>query len=125
MTLFTLAELEAAADLVHTQVPPTPQFAWPLLQQRTGVEVWVKHENHTPTGAFKVRGGLVFAERLRREGAATAGLIAATRGNHGQSVAYAARELGLSATIVVPEGNSLVVLEFAHDCSRVVCVPGE
>ena len=101
MTLFTLAELEAAADLVHTQVPPTPQFAWPLLQQRTGVEVWVKHENHTPTGAFKVRGGITYMDKLRRSGAEVAGVISATRGNHGQSIAVAAARAGM------PEGNSV------------------
>lgn len=106
MTLFTLAELETAADLVHTQVPPTPQFAWPLLKQRTGVEVWVKHENHTPTGAFKVRGGLVYMHHLRRDRPEVRGVISATRGNHGQSIAFAGRVNGVSATIVVPHGNS-------------------
>ena len=104
--MLTTEDLADATRIVAERVPVTPAYRWPLLERITGTPTWVKHENATPTGAFKVRGGLVFAERLRREGAATAGLIAATRGNHGQSVAYAARELGLSATIVVPEGNS-------------------
>lgn len=88
-------------------MPPTPQYAWPLLAQRVGAEVWVKHENHTPTGAFKVRGGLVYAERCRRERPAVTGLISATRGNHGQSLAFAGRRYGIPVTIVVPAGNSI------------------
>ncbi len=107
MTLFTLAELETAADLVHTIMPPTPQYAWPLLRQRTGVDVWVKHENHTPTGAFKVRGGIVYMEWLKRTQPGVAGVISATRGNHGQSIAVAAARVGIKAVIVVPEGNSV------------------
>ena len=102
----TLAELEAAADLVHAHFPPTPQYAWPLLAQRTGAEVWVKHENHTPIGAFKVRGGLVYMDHLKRSGADVAGVITATRGNHGQSIARAAAAVGLPSTILVPHGNS-------------------
>ncbi len=102
----TLAELEAAADLVHSHFPPTPQYAWPLLARRTGAEVWVKHENHTPIGAFKVRGGLVYMDHLKRAGADVAGVITATRGNHGQSIARAAAAVGLSSTILVPHGNS-------------------
>ncbi len=104
--MLTTEDLADAARIVAAHVPVTPAYRWPLLEQITGTPTWVKHENAAPTGAFKVRGGLVFAERLRREGAAASGLIAATRGNHGQSVAYAARQHGLSATIVVPEGNS-------------------
>jgi len=107
MTLFTLAELEDAARLVHAHVPPTPQFAWPLLRKRTGVEVWVKHENHTPTGAFKVRGGVVYLDWLKRSGLKLDGVISATRGNHGQSIAVAAARAGLPCVIVVPEGNSV------------------
>jgi len=84
-------------------MPPTPQYAWPLLAARAGCEVWVKHENHTPTGAFKVRGGLVYCDRRR----ASKGLVSATRGNHGQSIAYAARRAGIPVTIVVPRGNSV------------------
>ena len=106
MTLFSLAELEAAADLVHTIMPPTPQYAWPLLRQRTGVDVWVKHENHTPTGAFKVRGGIVYMDQLKRTRPDVAGVISATRGNHGQSIAVAAVRAGIKAVIVVPDGNS-------------------
>ncbi|MCR9257606.1 MAG: threonine dehydratase [Alphaproteobacteria bacterium] len=98
--------VEEALDLVHKVFPGTPQYAWPLLAERTGTEVWVKHENHTPIGAFKVRGGLVFMDDLTRHGA-SGGLITATRGNHGQSVALAARRYGLNATIVVPHGNSV------------------
>src|SRR5258707_4356270 len=102
----TLAELEAAADLVHAVMPPTPQIAWKLLAARVGAEIWVKHENHTPIGAFKLRGGLVYMADLRKSEPAIQGVISATRGNHGQSVALAARKHGLTATIVVPHGNS-------------------
>ncbi len=107
MTLFTLAEVEAAAELVHSFMPPTPQYAWPLLGRRTGVEVWVKHENHTPTGAFKVRGGIVYMNWLRRQNGAIEGVVSATRGNHGQSIAVAAARAGMRSVIVVPEGNSV------------------
>ena len=103
--MFALSELLQAADLVHDHLPATPQIAWPLLRQRTAVEVWVKHENHLPTGAFKVRGGVVFAERQSRQDG-TRGLISATRGNHGQSLAWAGSRFGLPVTIVVPIGNS-------------------
>lgn len=101
-----LAALEEAADLVHRFVPPTPQFVWPLLERRVGAEVWVKHENHTAVGAFKVRGGLVYFDALKRRHPGVPGTIAATRGNHGQSVAFAAARAGIPATIVVPLGNS-------------------
>jgi threonine dehydratase len=101
-----LASLEAAAELVHRVVPPTPQYCWPLLSRRVGAEIWVKHENHTAIGAFKLRGGLVYLDELRRRETGTAGVVTATRGNHGQSIAYAATRLGLAATIVVPHGNS-------------------
>ncbi len=106
MALFTLSELEDAAAFVHRTVAPTPQYAWPLLAKRVGTEVWVKHENHTPTGAFKVRGGLVFMDGLVRSGAKVAGVISATRGNHGQSIALAASRAGLRSVIYVPHGNS-------------------
>ncbi len=102
----TLADLEDAASLVHRHLPPTPQFLWPLLSRRLGAEVWVKHENHTAVGAFKVRGGLVFFDTLKTRRADVRGTIAATRGNHGQSVAFAAAKSGIPATIVVPFGNS-------------------
>lgn len=102
----TLAELESAAQLVHRFVPPTPQYSWPLLNQRAGCEVWLKHENHTSIGAFKVRGGIVYLDWLRRHHPDCKGIISATRGNHGQSLAYAARHFGLRAVIVVPLGNN-------------------
>jgi threonine dehydratase len=104
--VFSLSALEGAARLVHTAFPPTPQIAWPLLAARAGAEVWVKHENHTPTGAFKVRGGLVHMDRLRRERSQVPGVVSATRGNHGQSLAYAGKRHGVPVTIVVPHGNS-------------------
>jgi threonine dehydratase len=103
---FSLDELAAARRLVRRQVPPTPQYAWPLLGELVGSEIWVKHENHTPTGAFKVRGGLVYADRLRASRPEVSGIVSATRGNHGQSLAFAGRAVGLSVTIVVPRGNS-------------------
>jgi len=102
----SLAELERAASVVYETMPATPQYMWPLLRQLVGTEVWVKHENHTPTGAFKVRGGLVYFRDLTQAGRRPAGVISATRGNHGISVGFAARRLGLAATIVVPRGNS-------------------
>ncbi|MCH7931497.1 MAG: threonine dehydratase [Proteobacteria bacterium] len=102
----SLAELEAAADLVHRTIAPTPQICWPLLSERCGCEVWVKHENHTPIGSFKVRGGLVYMDDLKRAQPDVQGVIAATRGNHGQSVAFAARAHGVEAVVVVPHGNS-------------------
>lgn len=102
----SLSALEAAAALVHGVVPPTPQYNWPLLSRRLGAELWVKHENHTPIGAFKLRGGLVYLDDLRRAQPDLKGVVTATRGNHGQSIAFAARRLGLAATIVVPHANS-------------------
>ena len=106
MSLFTLAELEQAAALVHEHLPPTPQYSWPLLNARLGLEVWVKHENHTPTGAFKVRGGVTLLDWLHREQPDCEGIITATRGNHGQSQARAATAFGMRARILVPSGNS-------------------
>ena len=104
--MFDLPALEEAAALVHAAFPPTPQFAWPLLAARTGAEVWVKHENHTPTGAFKVRGGVTYMRALKRDRPGVRGVISATRGNHGQSLAWAGARAGVPVTIVVPHGNS-------------------
>jgi threonine dehydratase len=105
--VFDLAELERAHEIVGQAVPPTPAHAWPLLAQRLGTTIVVKHENHTPTSAFKVRGGLVYLDRLKRERPNTPGIISATRGNHGQSLAFAASRHGVPATIYVPHGNSV------------------
>ena len=104
--MFTLTELEAAADLVHAAFPATASYAWPLLAARAGCEVWVKHENHTPTGAFKVRGGITYMHRLTRDRPDVRGVVSATRGNHGQSLAYAGARAGIAVTVVVPRGNS-------------------
>src|SRR5258708_957524 len=104
--LANLAALEAAAALVHSVVLPTPQYRWPLLSRRVGAEIWVKHENHTPTGAFKVRGGVVYLDDLRRSRPDITGVIAATTGNHGQSIAYSAAALGLAATTGVPDATN-------------------
>lgn len=106
MPLFALDELAAAAAVVRTVVAPTPAYAWPLLAKSTGIEVVVKHENHTPIGAFKIRGGLVYLDALRRAGVKPKGLVTATRGNHGQSVALAAARYGIPSVIVIPRGNS-------------------
>jgi threonine dehydratase len=110
--LFEIDELRRADALVRRYFPPTPQYVWPLLGELVSdgqdpVEVWVKHENHTPAGAFKLRGGLVYIDRLRRERPHVAGIVSATRGNHGQSLAYAGRAFGLPVAILVPYGNSL------------------
>jgi threonine dehydratase len=104
--MFTLEELHRAHRIVGAAVPPTPQYPWPLLAARLGAEVWVKHENHAPTAAFKVRGGLTYLDRLMRERPELTGLISATRGNHGQSIAFAGRRHSLRVTIVVPQSNS-------------------
>ncbi len=103
---FSAADLEAASALIQAHFSPTPQLPWPLLSALAGTEVWVKHENHTPIGAFKVRGGLVHLDRLRRANTALKGVISATRGNHGQSLAYAGRATNIAVTVVVPKGNS-------------------
>lgn len=105
--MFTREEVEAAQRTVYAAMPPTPQYHWPLLEQRLGMKLSVKHENHTPAGAFKVRGGLTYFEQLVQRRPQGSGVIAATRGNHGQSVGFAARKYGMAATIVVPHGNSL------------------
>jgi len=104
--LFNWAELEAATRLVHRTILPTPQHAWPRLAELVGCEVWVKHENHTPTGAFKVRGGIVYMDALQRSGERVDGVITATRGNHGQSIAFSAVRAGIRTTIYVPHGNA-------------------
>jgi len=109
--LFTSEDLAEAATVVYRSMQPTPQYAWPLLGQALGtpgspMPVWVKHENHTPTGAFKVRGGLVYMHRLRRDRPDVRGVVSATRGNHGQSLALAGARAGIEVTIVVPHGNS-------------------
>jgi threonine dehydratase len=106
MTLPQIDELKAAAAIVHQAIPPTPQIRWPLVCARAGAEVWIKHENHTRVGAFKMRGGVVYLENLRRTEPDVAGVVAATRGNHGQSVALAAARVGLRAVVIVPHGNS-------------------
>jgi threonine dehydratase len=103
---FTRAELDGAAELVDRILPPTPTYRWPILAHELGVDVWVKHENHLPVGAFKVRGGLVYVDRLLRRRPDVTGLISATTGNHGQSLAFAGRAAGLAVHIVVPLGNS-------------------
>jgi threonine dehydratase len=102
-----LDEIVAASEVIYRHMRPTPEYCWPLICERAGTEVWVKHENHTPIGAFKLRGGLVYVDELLRREPDTPGVIAATRGNHGQSVAFAARGAGLRAVLVVPHGNSV------------------
>jgi threonine dehydratase len=102
-----LEDLDAAAAVVYGAMAPTPQQRWPLLDERCGARVWVKHENHTPIGAFKVRGGLVYLDRLSRAGTRVDGVVAATRGNHGQAVGFAARRHGMAAAVVAPRGNSV------------------
>ena len=122
----SLETLQLAERLVRRHVPETPLHHWPLLSLRSGAEVWVKHENHTRIGAFKIRGGLVYMERLKARKPDVPGVIAATRGNHGQSVALAAGLSGIPATIVVPHGNSVEknkamralgaeLVEYGHD----------
>ncbi|MDB6027588.1 MAG: hypothetical protein JWM68_3811 [Verrucomicrobiales bacterium] len=105
-SLPTIEQLEAAAAIVHKVMPPTPQIRWPLLCERAGCELWVKHENHTPAGAFKIRGGIVYFDELKRLHPEVKGVIAATRGNHGQSIAFCAARHGLRSVLVVPHGNS-------------------
>jgi threonine dehydratase len=107
MSLPRLPEIEAAAQVVYRAFPPTPQYRWALLSERLGTACWVKHENHTPVGAFKIRGGLTYFDQMRQRGALPREVVSATRGNHGQSMGWAAREHGVACTIVVPRGNSL------------------
>src|SRR4030081_1132311 len=105
VTLPGLGEVQDAAKLVYRSMPATPQYSWPLINARAGAEVWVKHENHTPVGAFKVRGGLVYMDWLRRERPEIRTVVTATRGNHGQSIAFAAAQHGIRVVIVTPFGN--------------------
>jgi threonine dehydratase len=106
ISLPSIAEVESAAASIYRIMQPTPQYSWPLLNERLSTELWVKHENHTPTGAFKARTAVVYIEELMKREPNTRGLITATRGNHGQSVALGAKRFGIPATILVPEGNS-------------------
>jgi threonine dehydratase len=107
IALPSLADLREAATLVHAAFAATPQYRWPLLDARLGTRCWVKHENHTPVGAFKVRGGLVYMDWLQRTQPQVPGIVSATRGNHGQSLGYAAQRSGMRACVVVPHGNSV------------------
>ena len=107
MPLPTLTDIETAAQVVYRAFPPTPQYRWALLSERLGPDCWVKHENHTPVGAFKIRGGLTYFDQLKQRGELPREVISATRGNHGQSIGWAAREHGVRCTIVVPRGNSV------------------
>lgn len=106
MPILTLDQVHEGRDIVHAHMPPTPTYNWPLLDARTRANAWVKHENHTPIGAFKVRGGLVYMTKLKQAEPDCPGVISATRGNHGQSVARAAAAVGLKSVIVVPHGNN-------------------
>ncbi len=106
MSLPSLNDIETAAEVVYRAFAPTPQYRWALLSQRLGTDCWVKHENHTPVGAFKIRGGLTYFDRLHQRGELPREVISATRGNHGQSIGWAARAHGVACTIVVPRGNS-------------------
>lgn len=118
--------LEDAARIVYSAMPPTPQYIWPLLTEALGTEAWLKHENHTPVGAFKLRGGLTYFDALRQREPECPGVVSATKGNHGQSIGFAARRAGLPATIFVPFGNSreknaamralgVTLIEHGHD----------
>ncbi len=103
----SLDQIHEAQNLIYRSMPPTPQYTWPLINQRLGAEAWIKHENHTPVGAFKLRGAIVYATWLKQAQPSLTGVVAATRGNFGQGVAMAARILGLKSIIVVPHGNSV------------------
>ena len=107
MPLPSLQDIEAAAQVVYRDFAPTPQYRWALLSERLGTDCWLKHENHTPVGAFKIRGGLTYFDQLARRGALPREVVSATRGNHGQSMGWAARRHGVACTIVVPRGNSV------------------
>jgi threonine dehydratase len=106
MQLPTLSEIESAQELLYRSMPPTPQYTWPLLNQRLQAEAWIKHENHSPVGAFKLRGALIYVNWLRETDPHLTTVVAATKGNHGQGVGMAARLLGLRAIVVVPHNNS-------------------
>ena len=101
-----MAEIESAAELIYRYMPATPQYNWPLLDEVAGTEVWLKHENHTPVGAFKIRGGIVYMDDLKRMQPDVQGVVGATRGNHGQSIGFGAMIAGLKAVVVAPRGNS-------------------
>src|SRR5579863_1620756 len=107
MTLPSLAQIREAQKILYRYMPPTPQYSWPLINSRLGADVWVKHENHTPVGAFKIRGALLYMEWLTQTEPGLRGVVAATRGNHGQGVAMAARLHAVPCAIVVPHGNSV------------------
>jgi threonine dehydratase len=113
--MFSLQEIRRAHEVVLGALRPTPALNWPLLDERLGGEAVVKHENHLPTGAFKVGGGLTYVDSLAKRDPAVRGIISATRGNHGQSLAFAGRRAGLQVTIVVPQGNST---EKTRRCER-------
>jgi threonine dehydratase len=126
MTLPDKSTIERAAQIVYETMPPTPQYTWPLMNERLGCELWLKHENHTPVGAFKIRGGLIYFRHLRESGQTVPAVITATRGNHGQAVALAARREGIPSLVYVPRGNSqsknramrslgATLVEFGHD----------
>jgi threonine dehydratase len=121
----TAAEFEATAEQMHAMMLPTSQYNWPLLSARAGAEVWVKHEDQTPTGAFKVRGGLIYVDDLLRREPNCAGVIAATRGNHGQNVACAATRRGLKSIVVVPQGNSREKNAAMKDQAADIIIHGE
>ncbi len=121
----SLQDLEDAAQLIATAFAPTPQYQWPLLNARLGTRCWVKHENHTPVGAFKVRGGLVYLDWLQRTQPAVRGVVTATRGNHGQSIGYAARRTGMQTCIVVPQGNSVEKNAAMHALGVELIVAGD
>lgn len=123
--MFDLTALRQAAELIGRHVPPTPQYNWPLLSQRLGCEVWVKHENHTPAGAFKVRGGLLYVHELLGREPRLPGMISATRGNHGISLAMAARQAGVPLKVLVPQGNSTEKNAAMRACGAEVIEHGE
>jgi threonine dehydratase len=105
--MFTLDQIEAAAQVVYRDFQATPQYRWGLLSERLGTDCWVKHENHNPVGAFKIRGGLTYFDKLKKTNALPKEVLSATRGNHGQSMGWAARAYGIPCSIVVPKGNSV------------------
>lgn len=126
MMLPTLAQIHEAQAVLYRHMPPTPQYSWPLINERLGTEAWIKHENHTPVGAFKLRGAIVYVQWLKQIRPQLTGVVAATRGNHGQGVAMAARLTGMNAVIVVPHNNSkeknramiaqgAELIEYGHD----------
>jgi threonine dehydratase len=125
MTICTLEELHAATPIVRRYFPATPAYSWPLLNEAIGTEVWVKHENATPTGAFKVRGGLLYADTLKRERPDVRGIVSATRGNHGISLSYAGRAYGIPVVICVPETNALEKNAAMRSLGAEVVIGGE